>query len=44
MRRLNASVLKYEREVGYEYVWIDTCYIDAQSSVESSEAIDFMNI
>ncbi|KAH8890147.1 HET-domain-containing protein [Thozetella sp. PMI_491] len=30
------------RQLGYEYVWIDTCCIDKTSSVELSEAINSM--
>lgn len=37
---LNAC--KLARSLGYEYIWIDTCCIDKQSSSELSEAINSM--
>ena len=32
----------FVREIGYEWIWIDTCCIDKSSSVELSEAINSM--
>jgi hypothetical protein len=40
LKILNCCTLA--RSQGYEWVWIDTCYIDKKSSAELSEAINSM--
>jgi Heterokaryon incompatibility protein (HET) len=40
LKILNCCTLA--RSQGYEWVWIDTCYIDTKSSAELSEAINSM--
>ncbi len=44
-RRLSPKILnacRVAREHGYQYIWIDSCCIDKQSSSELSEAINSM--
>ena len=36
------DMCKQAKQVGYEWVWVDTCCIDKRSSVELSEAINSM--